>query len=67
MFKNSVASIMGDFGKKISQLKVVQGNQNKAITKNTKVIKGLKDDNFLAQKEISAAQKAINALEQFVL
>lgn len=65
LFKTSIASIMGDFGKKITALKAVQSGENKGITTNKASIKALKEKNFAAQAEISAAQKAINALEQF--
>lgn len=66
MFKTSVASIMGDFGKKIKQLKKVQTGENKAITFRNGVMKNLKANNMTSQAEVSAAQRAINALEQFI-
>ena len=64
--RKTVAGIMGDFGKKITALEKVQSDQNKDITARQSKIKDLKAKNHTSQAEISAAQKAINALQQFV-
>lgn len=61
----SVASIMGDFSKKITALKSVQVKQNQAVTQRSQQIKTLKAENFISQAEISAAEKAITALSSF--
>ena len=61
----TVAGIMGDFSKKISQLEDVKVLSNQVVTKNTQTIKDLKTTNLEAQREISLADKAITALRSF--
>ena len=65
MFQKTVASIMGDFSKKVTALKKLQSQKNKEITARNQQIKTLKATNMTDQAEISSADRAITFLGNF--